>query len=146
MRAATLEAPAEPAPIQWNERRRPGPKSAIQWRIDDLPRGFRRSRPAPEVGRSMSERLEELVAWWRAETGFSSDLGERLLHPAYQRIIALGPEVTPYLFRLLETTRTQMWRHALSALTRHDPTAPGMSSDEAIDAWLQFGRDERYLA
>jgi hypothetical protein len=36
-----------------------------------------------------------LVERWRSETGFMSSLDEKILHPAYQSIIAMGFDAVP---------------------------------------------------
>lgn len=45
---------------------------------------------------------------------------EMAMHPAYQRIIGLGPEVAPLLLRELER-QPDHWFWALKALTGADP-------------------------
>lgn len=80
--------------------------------------------------------FHDLVAAWRRDCAQVSDLHERVAHPAYQAIIALGAPVIPLLLREL-ATRPDTWEPALEALT-----------GEAFDtrsAWLAWGRAHGYL-
>ncbi len=66
------------------------------------------------------------------------------MHPAYQRIIGMGPEVVPLLLRELERTRDH-WLWALHAITGEDPAKPQDGFEAAVDAWLDWGRRNRYI-
>jgi hypothetical protein len=62
-------------------------------------------------------------------------------HPAYQAIIALGPDVVPLLLRGLEREPDQ-WFAALRALTGANPGATIESGriDLLAAAWVQWGK------
>jgi hypothetical protein len=78
---------------------------------------------------------------WKQETEFFSSLTDILLHPAYQRIIGLGPEVVPFILREL-ADHGGHWSWALKALTGADPVAPeNEGRTRAMSAaWLQWGQ------
>ncbi len=69
------------------------------------------------------------------------------MHPAYQRIIGLGPAVIPLILADL-ARQPDHWFWALRALTGEDPVpAEARGRVKAMaDAWLQWGRENGYLA
>lgn len=83
---------------------------------------------------------------WRAEVRFVSSTTKRVLHPAYQQIIGLGPAAIPYILRELES-RGGHWAWALTAIVREDPVPADAAGDVAriTNAWLEWGRREGYL-
>ena len=91
------------------------------------------------------ERFQRLAARWRAETAYLSSLTEMIAHPAYQEIIALGPEVVPSLLRDLEK-EPDYWFAALRALTGANPVPPEDAGklDNMAAAWLNWGRENGY--
>lgn len=91
---------------------------------------------APEFGR--------LAGQWKKDTRFTSSLNKRSMHPAYQRIIGMGPAALTLIFQDLEETRSH-WLWALCAITGNDPAPQNATFDEAVDAWLTWGKSEGYL-
>ena len=47
-------------------------------------------------------RFHTLAEQWKKETAHQSNVAKRAMHPAYQQIIGMGPEVVPLLLRELE--------------------------------------------
>ena len=85
-------------------------------------------------------RFLELAATWKRERGPHSFSARLTDHPAYQQIVALGPEVVPLLLRELERSPDH-WFRALHTLTGADPVpteSRGKMRDMA-DAWLRWG-------
>ncbi len=111
-------------------------------------RGAARAVSGPPVpwispGGTLAGRFRDLVAQWRVDTAFESSMTKMVLHPAYQRIIGLGPDVLPLLLRELQQ-EPDHWFFALNALTGENPVpeeARG-SIDSMSDAWLAWGRRE----
>jgi len=90
---------------------------------------------------SISDKKREfklLVELWRKETRRSSVVAIRYTHPAYQRILAMGSEVVPWIIEELKT-RPDRWFAALYALTKAEPCPPSATFDEAIQAWIDWG-------
>jgi len=92
----------------------------------------------------IEERFNSLADQWRNETGHYSILARRYLHPAYNAILAMGRPVVPFILREL-AHRPDRWFSALSALTGFDPSRGATTFDEAVDAWLDWGRKQRLL-
>jgi hypothetical protein len=93
---------------------------------------------------TLESQFRELASMWRKETRAVSVLKRKVTHSAYQRIIGLGPPVIPLILRELEE-RPDDWLWALGALTGIDPAPDGASFDEAVDAWLDWGKKEHLL-
>jgi hypothetical protein len=81
---------------------------------------------------------------WRRDTLHTSSLTKMILHPSYLRIIGMGRSALPFLFQEL-AERPDHWLVALNAITGQDPAATGSTFDEAVTAWLDWGRRHSYL-
>jgi hypothetical protein len=90
--------------------------------------------------------FRELAGTWRDNTRFLSSVPDRVMHPAYQRIIGLGPAVVPLLLEDLERQPTH-WFWALKAITGEDPVAreDAGAIRKMADAWLEWGRQRGYV-
>jgi hypothetical protein len=67
-----------------------------------------------------------------------------VLLPAYQQIIGMGKDALPFIFRELRRTRGH-WIWALASILREDKGGAGMNFREAVDAWLNWGKNNGYL-
>lgn len=86
------------------------------------------------------ERFGFLAHQWRSETQWLSSTTEIAMHPAYQAIIGMGPEVLPLILEDLRRNSGQ-WFWALKAISNEDPVVP---SDRGCiaqmkRAWLRWG-------
>lgn len=88
--------------------------------------------------------FRELVAKWRKDTEHSSSVKKMIKHPAYQRIVEMGQDALPLLFRELNAHRDH-WLVALNAITGEDPAKEGATFTEAVESWLAWGREKGYL-
>jgi len=92
----------------------------------------------------LAPHFHELAEQWRRETSLLSNLHKKVIHPAYQRIIGLGPRAIPHILGELKRTRGH-WLWALNAITGEDPAPSGATFSEAVDAWLGWGKANGYL-
>ena len=99
---------------------------------------------APE---QLAALFEGLVDQWRAETLHLSSTTQIATHPAYQRIIGLGPVVIPLILKEL-AKKPNHWFWALRALTGEDPVAEEDQGkiEEMTAAWLSWGQEQGYLS
>jgi hypothetical protein len=90
--------------------------------------------------------FQVLAKQWLRETALYASLSKKVLHPAYQRIIGLGPDAIPLILKELEV-RPNHWFWALEALAQGDVPKLGddFSLAAARSAWIQWGRDKGYL-
>ncbi len=90
--------------------------------------------------------FRQLVDQWRAETRFLSSPTAIATHPAYQRIIGLGPQAIPLILAELEMVPGQ-WFWALVALTGENPVPDADRGDVAAmtATWLNWGRENGWI-
>jgi len=96
--------------------------------------------PTPELERAFST----LVEAWRKETLGLSRIDKKVMHPAYQKVIGMGPQVIPLILRELQD-RPTYWFEALRSISHEDPAQSSQSFDEAKDAWLSWGQAHQYM-
>jgi hypothetical protein len=113
------------------------PAALLEWRGTDVARVPAFDLIAVEP---LADRFAELAASWQRETTLEPFIGRKVMHPAYQRIIGLGPAVVPLILREL-TKEPGHWFWALTALTGQDPAAETQTFAEATRAWLAWGRE-----
>lgn len=105
-----------------------------------------RSRPETDTVKKL---FEEHAERWKRETLHWSSVTKMIAHPSYLRIIGLATnstkrEITRLLLRELQN-EPDHWFAALTAITGQDPVGPEDDFDEAINAWLEWGRQEGIL-
>lgn len=98
--------------------------------------------PSPTT--DLEEQFRSLAETWRRETRHLSSVTKMITHPAYLRILGLGPSAVPLLLQELQT-RPDHWLIALKATTGEDPAPEGSTFPEAVQAWLEWGRSRGYL-
>ena len=91
------------------------------------------------------ERFQKLANKWRRETQFVSSVDELVMHPCYQQIMAMGPDVISMILADLQQ-KPAYWFWALQSLTGKNPVTPDIQGDiEAItEAWLSWGKVNGY--
>jgi hypothetical protein len=89
--------------------------------------------------------FDRLAGQWHRDTDMLSDSARASMHPAYQRIIGLGPQVVPLILRELRH-RGGHWFWALRAITGEDPVAPEMAGRIRLmkEAWLVWAQEKGY--
>ena len=96
----------------------------------------------------ISAEFRRLADQWRTETRFSSNITANLMHPAYQRIMAMGKQVLPLILKELDE-RGGHWFHALHYLVKEneDPVPPEHYAKIKLmrEDWLQWGRLNNWL-
>ena len=95
-------------------------------------------------GRQVEEKFNELATQWYKDTRKLSSVQQIVLHPAYQKIIGMGKEALPLIFRELQTTRSH-WLWALAMIVGEDHATPGQTFKEAVDSWIRWGQESGYL-
>lgn len=100
--------------------------------------------PSEQGRASLRERFDALADEWIAATRLSSSVTETCMHPAYQQIIGLGPDVLPLILEDVVAGELH-WGWALRALTGLDAAASAKTLPEARDAWIRWGRNSGIL-
>jgi hypothetical protein len=92
----------------------------------------------------LEKEFDQLATKWYRETGMISMIHKKSMHPAYQRIIGMGKDALPFIFKELQK-KSGHWLWALCAITGEDP-AEGMNKfAEAVNAWLEWGKKNGYV-
>lgn len=110
--------------------------------VFSAPRWYRHVISAPQAP-TIADRFQELVAQWKRETIIDSSVQRRVMHPAYQHIIGLGPDALPLILDELER-EPDYWFWALTAITGEDPARDETTLAGARQRWLDWA-DERRL-
>jgi len=98
----------------------------------------------PPFVSELETEFAKLTQQWYRETAMFSMIHKKVMHPAYQRIIGMGKEALPLIFRELNKKRGH-WLWALCAITGEDAATPGDNFLQAVDAWLRWGKQHGYL-
>jgi hypothetical protein len=87
--------------------------------------------------------FEEQRVIWQSETAFLSSFDDIVYHPAYLRIIGMGPQVLPLIFEQMKAEPGH-WFVALEAITGAQPVEPEADFMGATHQWIEWGRAEGY--
>lgn len=93
---------------------------------------------------NLETRFHQLADQWRSETRHLSSLSKMALHPAYQKIIGFGQPAIPLILAELQQ-RPDHWLWALHAISGEDPAQPNVTFREAVEAWIEWGKQQGYL-
>jgi hypothetical protein len=98
-----------------------------------------------ETNRALEEKFNRLASDWKSQRGPHSSSAKLAMHPAYQKITGMGPEVVPLILRELKKNLGS-WFWALTSITEVDPVAEAdQGNGEAMaKAWLKWGRRHGY--
>ncbi len=109
-----------------------------------LIREIQRVRPVGEIRRTEA-RFSNLAHRWHRETDHLSVISQKVLHPAYQQMIGLGPDAVPLILHEL-LVRPGHWSWALNAITGEDPVLDDQGGFGAVrESWLNWGREHGLL-
>jgi hypothetical protein len=109
-------------------------------------RAWRTRTPAQGTGVTdfNQAKFNRLALQWARETRHVSSVTKLSLHPAYQQIIGMGPAAVPLILQRLMNSGGH-WLWALNAITGEDPPPTDATFDEAVQAWLTWGRERGHL-
>ncbi len=92
----------------------------------------------------IEQQFAVLAYQWRVDTLYVSAGDEVVAHPAYKDIIALGHPALPLILQAL-LLWPGPWFEALRTLSGEDPVVDGSTFDEAVAAWLEWGKAHGHL-
>lgn len=94
---------------------------------------------------NLQEKFQRLATQWRKETRHISSIHEKSMNMAYQKIIAMGRDALPFIFRDFQRTHDD-WVWALQAITEAEPVSEQFDDfNEVVEAWLDWARKHDYL-
>ncbi|MFC7503101.1 hypothetical protein ACOACQ_19230 [Nocardioides sp. CPCC 206347] len=91
------------------------------------------SRSVQEVRNLFKVHADE----WRDETQFVSNLSKIVAHPAYQKIIGLGPQAVPLIIAELRV-QPELWFWALTSIVGEDQAQGVQTVSEAASSWVAW--------
>ena len=100
-----------------------------------------------ERRKGLKKRFLRLVADWKKQRDtLSSSPADYAMCPAYQKIIAIGPEAVPLILEELQR-HPDHWFWALHVLTDADPVPRAKRGifKEMVRAWLEWGERSGYV-
>jgi hypothetical protein len=102
--------------------------------------------PASSTSDYGRERFERLKRQWLREARWLSSTIQVSMHPAYQEMIGMGPEVLPWILGELQASPDH-WFWALKAISGHDPVTPADAGSihKMRDAWIAWGKSRGLL-
>lgn len=102
-------------------------------------------KATPIFRESVVRKFENLVAEWKASRNQINSGTEMFMHPAYLKIIGMGPEAVPLILREMEASLDH-WFWALKAITEKDPVPPAHRGRLKLMAedWLSWAKKQGY--
>lgn len=99
--------------------------------------------PMSKVSSELEEEFRTLAEEWYMETMPLSSYIEKILHPAYQRILVLGKPAVPLIINELRDMPND-WFWALRIITRRDPVDSSIAGrlDLMAEAWIKWWEQE----
>ena len=95
---------------------------------------------------ALEDTFRQLVEVWKSETGHLSSVTKAIAHPSYLRIIGLSKDSFEYEIERLLLCELEAdpdhWFAALRAITGDDPVKPEHDFDDAVGAWLEWGKQK----
>jgi len=101
----------------------------------------------PTAVEAPEQQFRSLVEQWRRETGMLSSILKKAMHPAYQRIIGMGPRAIIPILRELQL-RPDHWFWALTYITGENPVPQEAAGNlrRMAWAWIEWGRQKGYIS
>jgi len=99
---------------------------------------------ATEKQCDLEREFNALAREWRKNTRHVSSVHEKSMNRAYQKIIRRGKDFVPFILQDLERTRDH-WLWALDIIGDENPAEHAETFEEAVDAWLRWGKLHGHL-
>jgi hypothetical protein len=104
---------------------------------------------AKPLRKAEEAKFKRLAEAWQKDTAIHSSMTKIVMHPAYQKIIGMGSDALPFLFKQLrlEGDEPNHWFWALAAITDKNPVPQESRGHiaEMSKAWLEWGRENGYV-
>jgi len=98
-----------------------------------------------KVKANIKQEFDALVQTWKRATSRFSIITQKIIHPAYLRIIGMGEKALPLILRELQQNPSIGWFTALEAISGENAALEAESIDQAISDWLDWGEERHYL-
>lgn len=93
----------------------------------------------------IEKKFQKLRDEWKLKRAPESSSARLVSHPAYLKIIGMGPVAIPFLLRELQND-PDMWFAALRSITEADPVSAEIRGNVGAmaQAWLKWGSEQGY--
>jgi len=98
-----------------------------------------------EAETQIKSEFANLVKVWKKATLHNSFIRQKIVHPAYLRIVGMGEKAIPFILQELTERPSASWFPALEAISGNNAAQSAKSIDEAVQSWLNWGSQESYL-
>jgi hypothetical protein len=98
-----------------------------------------------ETEMQIKSEFENLVKAWKKTTVHYSFIRQKIVHPAYLRIIGMGEKAIPLILEELKERPSASWFPALEAISGNNAVQAAENIDEAVQSWLTWGKQKNYL-
>jgi hypothetical protein len=136
-------APVTSAKLEWDSFFEHREAATGAW-LRDEPH-IRLVEVTPAQDEQLRAEFDRLAEEWEDATWMYSFVERKIIHRAYQRIIGMGSPSVALILDRLKTHGPDHWFWALEMITGASPAAHAQTMEEAMAAWLAWGR-ERGLA
>ena len=98
-----------------------------------------------KISVKLADQFDRLADQWELATSVLSSPLQKAKHPAYQKIIEMGPPVLPLILQRMKVKGGhRFW--ALSQIAKANPVPESRGNiAEMRDAWLKWGREHGKL-
>lgn len=104
-----------------------------------------KSNEPNEQENAIKQEFVDLLNTWVNAIKYQSLESQQIKHPAFLRIIAIGNNVLPYIFEEFSKRPFIAWFKALQAITGQDAGSEAKSFKDAVELWLEWGRENNYF-
>lgn len=97
-----------------------------------------------EITPEEQERFDNLYKRWHEETVFHSSVRVIMEHQCFQEIVGMGERAIPLILDKLQQKPGHIFT-ALRLITKQEVVPPGSNINGAIEAWIEWGKQEGYV-
>jgi hypothetical protein len=95
-----------------------------------------------ESDMQIKSEFANLVKVWKKATLHYSFTRQKIVHPAYLRIVGMGEKAIPFILQELKKHPSASWFPALEAISGSNAAQSAKSIDEAVNSWLDWSKQE----
>ena len=98
-----------------------------------------------EAETRIKSEFENLVKDWKKATVHYSFIRQKIVHPAYLRIVGMGEKAIPFILEELRESPSASWFPALEAISGNIAAPEAKTVGEAVQSWLSWGKQQSHL-
>jgi Zn-dependent peptidase ImmA (M78 family) len=103
-------------------------------------------KQGPKIDPVLEDEFKALVAKWHSDNPGEQSTPESYRHPSYRRIREMNLRAIPLLLIELRDRPNDVWMVALKSITSKNVASTASTFEEAVRAWLAWGRAHGHLS